>query len=232
MALRRQWGWSVAALLYERAYVRVAHQTDSDLLAYLGARVVGATVADCGCGPGVVSEKFLRAGAARVVAIDANRRMLARARRRLAKAVASGQVLLYHGSYDALPAVQRQVLGGRGFDLVLFKRSLYMSPPRALRTLRQAAAAVRPQGVLLVVHPERALRRYAFAPPWGVTSYTLFHLLNRGLSRLAASCGAEEYTLYTQAELLALLRTALPAAHVVLVPTRQRPYNLAAVHLP
>ena len=44
------WAWNVSALVYEWAYIRVAHQTDVDLFAYLGDRVVGATVADCGCG--------------------------------------------------------------------------------------------------------------------------------------------------------------------------------------
>lgn len=98
---------------------------------------------------------------------------------------------------------------------------------RALRTL-QSAAALRAGGVV-VVHPERQLRRYAFALPFGVTSYTLFHLFNRAISRLAERFGAEEYTLYARDELLALLRDAVPGASIEVIPSRQRPYNLVAL---
>jgi len=237
---RRLWAWDISARVYEWAYIQVAHQTDVDLLAYLGERVVGAAVADCGCGPGVVSEKFLRAGAATVVAIDSNAGMIEKARERLAS-FQSGQcgepgaeVIMRHGSHegDALHQLAQEVLGGGQFDIVLFKRSLYMPRPRAVLTLRQAAAVLRPQGVIVVVHPERTLHRYAFAPPFGMTRYTLFHLFNRAISRVAERCGAEEYTLYSRSELLALLREAVPGAVVEAIPSRQWPYNLAVLTVP
>ena len=231
---RHLWAWDLSALVYEWSYVKVAHQVDTDMLAYLGNRVVGAVVADCGCGPGVVTEKFLRAGAARVVAIDANASMIARARLRLAPWGSTGAVLLRHASYEAttLLELREQALAGRGFDVVLFKRSLYMPRPRALLTLRQAAAALHARGTIIVAHPERSLRRYAFAPPVGVASYTPFHLGNRAISRLLECCGAEEYTLYTGTELAALLREAVPGAQVQCLPSQQRPYNLVALHMP
>jgi len=135
------WAWHLSALVYEWSYVQVAHQIDEDFLGYLGERVLGAVVADCGCGPGVVTEKLLQAGASRVVAIDANASMIERARARLAKGVATGQVLVCHASHEAdtLAGVRQRALAGRGFDIVLFKRSLYMPRQRALLTLRQAA---------------------------------------------------------------------------------------------
>jgi SAM-dependent methyltransferase len=231
---RRLWAWHLSALVYEWSYVKVAHQIDQDFLEYLGDRVVGAQIADCGCGPGVVTEKLLQAGAARVVAIDANASMIERARTRLAKWVATGAVLMYHASHEArtLLDICQQSLAGRGFDIVLFKRSLYMPRPRALFTLRQAASALRPSGTIVVVHPERTLRRYAFAPPFGLTSYTPFHLGNRAISRILEWCGAEEYTLYTNAELVALLHEAVPGAQVWRLPSQQRPYNLVALQVP
>jgi hypothetical protein len=82
------------------------------------------------------------------------------------------------------------------------------------------------------VHPERSLRRYAFAPPYGITSYTLFHLGNRAISRLLEWCGAEEYTLYSAPELLALLHEAVPEARLQCLPSQQRPYNIVALHMP
>ena len=231
---RRLWAWHLSALVYEWSYIQVAHQIDEDFLDYLGERVVGAVVADCGCGPGVVTEKLLQAGAARVVAIDANASMIERAKARLAKRVATGKVVVCQTSHEAsaLAGICQQALGGHGFDIVLFKRSLYMPRQRALLTLRQAAAALRARGMIVVVHPERALWRYAFAPPFGLTSYTPLHLVNRTISRVLEWCGIEEYTLYTCRELLALLREAVPEAHVERLPSQQRPYNLIALHVP
>jgi SAM-dependent methyltransferase len=230
----RLWAWHVSALVYERAYIQVAHQTDADFLHYLGDRIVGATVADCGCGPGIVTEKLLIAGAAKVVAIDANAGMIQKARLRLAKAITTGRVLLQHASYEAdtLPRMCQAALGGRGFDIILFKRSLYMPRLRALQTLRYAAATLCPKGVLVIVHPERRLLRYAFAPPFGMTRYTPFHLFNRAVSRIAEWSRMEEYTLYSHQELLTLLREAVPTARVACIPTQQRPYNLAVLQVP
>jgi SAM-dependent methyltransferase len=230
----RWWAWHVSALVYEWAYIQVAHQTDVDLFAYLGARVRGATVADCGCGPGVVSEKFLRAGAAQVVALDSNPGMIAKTRQRLRPYAASGRAVIVQRSHegDGVAQVAREVLRGASFDLVLFKRSLYMSRRRALATLRHVASVLRPRGMIVVVHPERQLLRYAFAPPLGMTRYTPFHLFNRAISRVAECFGAEEYTLYSCGELLALLQETVPEAQVVSIPSQQRPYNLAALHVP
>jgi hypothetical protein len=59
--------------------------------------------------------------------------------------------------------------------------------------------------------------------------YTAYHLLNRTWSKLGEALGICDYNVYTQAELLDLLRTAAPGHRVELIPTRQRPYNLAAV---
>ncbi len=228
---RRLWAWDISALVYEHAYIQVAHQTDADLLTHLGSHVSGATVADCGCGPGVVSEKLLRAGASFVVALDTNAGMVEKARRRLAAFIADGHSVVRQQSHEgeALAGLAAEVLNGQRFDMILFKRSLYMPRVQALHTLQHAAAALRAGGVLVVVHPERQLRRYAFALPFGVTSYTLFHLFNRAISRLAERFGAEEYTLYTRDELLALLRDAVPDAAIEVIPSRQRPYNLVAL---
>lgn len=230
----RLWAWNISALVYEWAYIQVAHQTDVDLFAYLGDRVIGATVADCGCGPGVVSEKFLRAGAATVVALDANPGMIAKTRHRFSHGVTPGRVVIVQQSHagDSVVQLAREVLDGAGFDIVLFKRSLYMSRSQALTTLQHVASGLRPGGMIVVVHPERQLLRYAFAPPLGITRYTPFHLFNRAISRLAEFCGAEEYTLYSRRELCALLQEAVPAARVVSIPSQQRPYNLVALHVP
>ena len=231
---KRLWAWHLSALFYEKAYINVAHQTDDDVFTYLGPRVVGATVIDCGCGPGVVTEKFLQAGASKLVAIDANAGMLGKAKTRLRKAIEEGRVLLQQTSHEGqtLPRLCQQELGGQGVDVILFKRSLYMPRPRALETIRSAASALNNQGVIIIIHPERSLFRYAFAPPIGVAWHTLFHLGNRVASRFAEWCGMEEYTLYSRDELLSLLHEAVPDAKVELIPSRQRPYNLAALQAP
>jgi len=231
---RRVWAWNLSALVYRWSYVKVAHQIDTDVFTHLGERLVGAVVADCGCGPGVVAAKLLAAGASKVVAIDVNAHMVKQAKALLAQPITTGRAVVVQGSMesDVLTQLCAQKLGGKKFDMILFKRSLYTPRARALQILRQATAALLHQGMLVVVHPERSLRRYAFAPPFGVTSYTLFHLLNRGMSRCLEQCGVEDYTVYTREELLALLQEAIPEAQVTWIPSRQRPYNLAMAHLP
>ena len=231
---RRLWAWSLSAMVYEWSYIRVAHQIDIDFLRYLGDRVSGAIVVDCGCGPGVVAEKLLQAGASRVVAIDTNASMLEKAKSRLSKAITNGQVVLRQASHEGETLThlyQQEIGGGRGFDIVLFKRSLYMPRSRAVQTIRHAASTLDAAGVMVIIHPERSLLRYAFSPPFGLTSYTLFHLGNRAASRFAEWCGMEEYTLYSRRELIAMLREAVPEARIELIPSRQRPYNLAALQV-
>jgi hypothetical protein len=105
-----------------------------------------------------------------------------------------------------------------------------MPRQRALLTLRQAA--LRARGITVLVYPERSLWRYAFAPPFGLASYTPLHLVNRTISRALEWCRVEEYTLYTCRELPALLREAVPGAHIERLPSQQRPYNLVALHVP
>jgi SAM-dependent methyltransferase len=228
---RRHWSWYLSAPFYARTYDDLAHQLDKDLFAYLGGRTQEAVVADCGCGPGVVTEKFLQHGAARVFAIDLNGAMLSQVRARLADAVTSGRVVIMHRAAEArtFPELRERFLDGSGFDVTLFKRSLYAKREQALPILQAAVTSLNPGGVLAVIHGERSLRRYAFGPGLRPMRYTAYHLFNRVVSKLGEKLDIGDYTLYTQGELLDLLRTAAPDRRVELIPSRQRAYNLVAV---
>jgi len=228
---RQHWSWRLSAPFYQRTYIRIAHQLDEDLFAYLGARTQGTVVADCGCGPGVVTEKFLKRGASRVFGIDVNPGMLRQARSRLAGAVDDGRVMLVRRAADRrlFSSLRSQFLGRSGFDIILFKRSLYVRPEQALSTLQAAAASLNQRGVLIVIHGERSLRRYAFKPGLRPTTYTFYHLFNRTISKLGEKLGIGDYTLYTQVELLDLLRASAPGRRVELIPSQQQAYNLAAL---
>ena len=59
--------------------------------------------------------------------------------------------------------------------------------------------------------------------------HTAYHLFNRVISKLGEKLGIGDYTVYTQDELLDLLRTAAPGRRVELIPSQQRAYNLVAV---
>jgi len=104
-----------------------------------------------------------------------------------------------------------------------------MKRKQALPILQAAVASLNPDGVLAVVHGERSLRRYAFGPGLRPMRYTAYHLFNRFMSKLGEKLGIGDYTLYTQAELLDLLRTAAPSRRVELIPNQQLAYNLVAV---
>jgi SAM-dependent methyltransferase len=228
------WAWDISALTYQwsYSYLGLNNQIDDDLFNYLGKRVVGAVVADCGCGPGVVAGKLLRRGASQVIAVDSNRLMVRKARIQLRRhKVDASRVTCVLASHEngTLERLRRKYLGGNGFDLVLFKRSLYLPRPRAVRLLREATQALNSGGRVVVVHPERSLRRYCFSPPFGIARHTPFHLYNRLISRIAERLGGQEYSLYTRRELLSLLREAAPRQKAVLIETKQRAFNLAAI---
>jgi SAM-dependent methyltransferase len=228
---RRHWTWYLSAPFYAQTYDDLAHQLDEDLFAYLGGRTQGAVVADCGCGPGVVTAKFLQRGAARVFAIDVNAAMLRQVRARLADAVATRRVVPVHRVVDArlFPELRERFLDGSGFDIALFKRSLYIKREQALPVLQAVVANLNLGGVLAVIHGERSLRRYAIGPGLRPTRYTAYHLFNRSISKLGEKLGIGHYSVYTRGELLDLLCTAAPGRKVELIPSQQRAYNLVAV---
>jgi SAM-dependent methyltransferase len=228
---RRYWTWYISALFYRLSYIDIAHQLDKDLFAYLGKRTQGAIVADCGCGPGVVTEKFLQYGAAQVLAIDGNIAMLRQVRSHLANFIASGQVVAVQARF--IPSLFSELgdcfLNGAGFDIILFKRSLYINAPEALVVLHAATAALNPAGILVIIHPDLSLCRYAFGPKLQLMPYTLYHLFNRFLSLLGHKLGLGEYMLYTQTDLLNLAHAAAAGRKVELIPSQQRAYNLVAI---
>jgi SAM-dependent methyltransferase len=228
---RHHLSWYVSACLYRLSYFQLAHQLDDDLFRYLGEGVSGSVVADCGCGPGVVAQKFLERGARQVFAIDGNPPMIRQVHARLAQAIASRRVIpvLRRFHPGLFPELCQTYLDGSGFDILLFKRSLYSRPEQALPVLQAACVCINPGGVLALVHAERSVRRYALGPGMRWQPYTAFHLLNRLLSLLVHRLGVGEYTLYTQAELMELARRAAPDKMVETIPSGQQSYNLVAI---
>jgi SAM-dependent methyltransferase len=228
---RRHLSWYISACLYRLSYFQLAHQLDDDLFHYLGEKVHGSVVADCGCGPGVVAQKFLERGARQVFAIDGNPPMIRQVHARLAQAIASRRVIpvLRRFHPGLFPELCQIYLGGSGFDILLFKRSLYSQPEQALPMLHAACNCLNPGGVLALVHAERSVRRYAFGPGMRWQPYTAYHLLNRLFSLLGRRLGLGEYMLYTRSELAELARRAAPDKTVEIIPSGQQSYNLVAI---
>jgi len=228
---RRQLSWYVSAVLYRYSYISLAHQLDEDLFAYLGDYLNGILAADCGCGPGQVTEKLLAHGVGRVYAIDHNAAMLRQLEVRVQQAVQEGRVLNVQSRF--YPALFSELLTQTdffsGFGLILFKRSLYMPPEEALPLLRAAVASLIPGGKLVVIHGERSLLQYAFLPDMKVASYTLYHLINRFFSRVGHALGLGEYSLYTRQALIDLLTQAAEGKPVEIIPSQQHAYNLVAI---
>lgn len=221
--------WHVSAIFYRFSYLRISHQVDDDLFAYLGRRIVNAVVADCGCGPGIVSEKLLQRGAAKVFAIDANASMLKQTRRRLAPYIERGQLETVQQKFG-LELFGYLKEKGDCMDIVLFKRSLYGKPEETRKILQAASHILSPAGILVVIHPERSLRRYAFGPNMEIMPHTAYHLFNRTMSMLIDRLGLGQYTIYGRAELLEMICMALPHFRVNSVRASQDAYNIVAAH--
>jgi SAM-dependent methyltransferase len=216
-------GWNISALFYAKTYGPLAHQLDEELFAYLGDSLRGAVVADCGCGPGVVSQKLVEHGAEKVFAIDVSPQMLKQVPR--LPQIKTLQAVVEDGALQRLTETE----ASGGFDLILFKRSLYQDKPQALRVLRDAFQCLRPGGCIVVIHPEGALLRYAFGEPLRLQRHSLYHLFNRSISLFGVATGLEKYALYTRAELLTLAREAAGKGEVKEIASQQQAFNLVAI---
>jgi SAM-dependent methyltransferase len=222
-AAQENWGWNVSALFYERTYGPLAHQLDEDVFRYLGARVQQGVVVDAGCGPGVVVRKFIERGADKVFAVDVSSAMLKQvpAHPRVEPVLGSvSPQLLVDLAFRSTPV---------GFDILLFKRSLYQSRTAARELLETAFSLLRPGGRIVVVHPEGDWKRYAFGAPGRLRSHTPYHLFNRAVSLGAVWVGAEEYALYTREQLFSLLESVGGADAVESIPSQQGAFNLFAL---
>jgi ubiquinone/menaquinone biosynthesis C-methylase UbiE len=115
---------------------------ESAVVALLGNRPIGALL-ELGAGTGHML-RLLAPRVRRAVGVDLSHAMLAVARANLAKA-GLRDVELYQGDITALNAVEHNA-----FDLVVIHQVLhYLDDPA--RAIREAAAALRPSGRLLVV---------------------------------------------------------------------------------
>jgi SAM-dependent methyltransferase len=147
-AVEESCGGNVLPLSCERTYGALAHQLDEDVFRYLGARVREGVVVDAGCGAGVGVRKFLQHGAEKVFAVDARAGILRQvpAHPRVEPVLGSiSPQLLVELAFRSTPV---------GFDVLLFKRSLYSSRPAARELLETAFSLLRPGGRIVVVHPE------------------------------------------------------------------------------
>ncbi len=226
------WRWYLSAVFYRFTYNEISHQLDEDLFTFLGDRIKGAVLADCGCGPGVVAEKFLKRGISKVFVIDVNSQMVEQTKRRLAFYTAADRVETICSEFDESLFEHLKISSRQSLNIVLFKRSLYCRPPEAAKILSAASSVLAPDGMLIVVHPDRSLQRYAFGADWQWQSYTAYHLFNRTISWFADWAGIGQYTTYDETELIALLCAALPGFRVYAIPTAQQAFNLIVAHKP
>jgi 2-polyprenyl-6-hydroxyphenyl methylase/3-demethylubiquinone-9 3-methyltransferase len=113
----------------------------------------GLSVLDIGCGGGILAESLAALGAA-VTAIDPARRNIEVARAHAEK---------WHREIDyQCTSAEELVEGGRQFDVVLTMEVI--EHVRDIRSfLRNAAALVRPGGMLIAATLNRTLKSYAFA---------------------------------------------------------------------
>jgi hypothetical protein len=119
-----------------------------------------------------------------------------------------------------------------GFDLVLFKRSLYMERSAAIAVLTNAYGHLRPGGCIAIIHPEKTLGRYLFGATPRVGGYTAYHAFNRTLSLVTRFLGVHSYALYTSDDLLHVAAAVAGRQLVDPIPSGQRAFNLVAIRRP
>lgn len=216
-------GWNLTARIYAWTSGPLSHPLDSDLMAYLGDSIKGAVVADCGCGPGLATRRMVSEGAEKVCAIDVSREMLEHIGQ-------DPRIVTLQSTMESRPLDRlRENEIEDGFDLVLFKRSLYMHRAEALEVLKNAYGYLRPGGRIVVVHPEKKLGPYFFGSPRRLRSHTIPHIINRTSNRLGVLLGVEKYELYTREELLTLAGEVAGPQQVEVIPSGQQAFNMVAI---
>ncbi len=219
-------GWDISAKTYSLSYGTLAHRLDSDLFEYLGSRVEGAVVADLGCGPGIVARKFAELGACKIYAIDVSEKMLDQVGDHAS--IVTRQATMEVSPLDSIREEDPDAFDG--FDVVLFKRSLYMERPAAIKVLSNAYSHLKSGSCITIIHPEKRIVRYAFGHPPRLHLYTPYNLFNRTLSRIGIRLGIEKYTLHTREELVDLAGEVAGPEAVELIPTLQSSFNMLAIH--
>lgn len=123
------------------------------------AEIAGRSVVDFGCGAGFQSVALLRAGASRVLGVEASPQTLARARE-LAAGSGVGDAI----SFCARPGAEQ---AGR-FDVVISQNSMehFPDPPAALQEM---VGLLAPGGILIIT----------FGPPWYAPYGTHMHFFTR-----------------------------------------------------
>ncbi|HXW08444.1 MAG TPA: class I SAM-dependent methyltransferase [Vicinamibacterales bacterium] len=139
-------GWDEYAPFYDWENARTVARRDLVFWQRLAAAQDGP-VLELGCGTGRVAIPVARAGAA-LVGIDRSAAMLARARRRLARARLLDRTLLVRGDIRALPFRRR-----RGFALVMAPYGILQSltSERDLLAALRSVAAVLRKGALFAI---------------------------------------------------------------------------------
>lgn len=219
-------GWNVTARIYAWTSGPLSRPLDTDLLAYLGDSIKDAVVADCGCGPGLATRRMVSEGAERIYAIDVSREMLD-------QIGDNPRIVTVQSTMEDRPLDKLKEDGGEdGFDLILFKRSLYMNRIEALEVLKNAYSHLLPEGCIVVIHPEKKIGPYFFGSPPRLRRHTIPHIINRTSNHLGVLMGVEKYELYTREELLALVEKVAGSRHVEPIPSRQQAFNMVAIRHP
>lgn len=137
-------GWDEYAPFYDWENARTVARRDVAFWERLAA-AQEAPVLELGCGTGRLTVPLAKAGIP-IVGIDRSEPMLARARRRLARARLDRETMLVRGDIRALPFRRRP-----GFGLVMAPYGMLQSltTERDLQaTLRSIAGVLRPRGLL------------------------------------------------------------------------------------
>ncbi|MFP3853034.1 MAG: class I SAM-dependent methyltransferase [Anaerolineales bacterium] len=190
--------------MYRHITPGLSEAVDIELIQRLMAdgAMAGATVLDCGCGPGNTAFRLATAGAAKVVAIDADPNMLRQVpdHPRIEKVQSS-----------IAPGALSEICGEACADIVLFKRSLYQT--HAAQILHDAWRTLKATGTLIVVLPHRDIVSYVFGDPPRLRPYSPYLLFNRLVSLAASRFWNHTYRVATESELVSMMEEAIPGSH-------------------
>lgn len=214
-------GWSIVAKAYDYVYSPLVHAIDNVIMEHLGERIKGAKVLDGCCGTGQITFKSINMGAEKVTAVDNNPDMINQMKQRK-------EYWMYNGSIDLVEAdICEGIISELGnFDIMYFRRCLYFPRQTTVSLLSEAYSNLNQGGSIIIVHPEKNLRKYCenkhrwFAPT---------HLARRVLACVGKWSGSVEYRPYTAVELEKLCLDACPNGTLISLDAPLPAYNIKVI---
>jgi len=186
--------WDINAYFYDEVESRLSKDINKLTFNYLKKNNLlrYKNVLDLFCGTGNVSISLLDLNVKKIVAIDNSKLMLNRFNHKIRSNKQKNKLKII--KLDILNSNLNKIFGHERFDVIYIKRALYFSDKENIQILKQAHKLLNKNGVIVVINPEKNLRKYIQGRilPFSISSF-----LRRLWAWIGIGINVVNYKLYT-----------------------------------